>query len=155
MEIKRGDLVLLGIDYFTRMIFGKSLTTKDSSKICDFIKEVHLNFPIDTLLTDNGREFHNEKPKAWCNEKGIKQIFSVPYYHQSNGRIERANRTIREALKHSKGPTKVVLANIIKNYNNSEHRGIGMTPNEGLKKENHEHIIERQEKYRKEFIIKK
>ncbi|KAG0434064.1 hypothetical protein DMUE_5316 [Dictyocoela muelleri] len=33
MEIKKNDLVILGIDYFTRKIFGKAIKTKESKNI--------------------------------------------------------------------------------------------------------------------------
>ncbi|KAG0420378.1 Pro-Pol polyprotein [Dictyocoela roeselum] len=99
---------------------------------------------MKTLLSDNGKELNNHKLREWCAKKKITQEFSIPYYHQSNGRIERANRTIREALKRSKGPVKLILGEFINNYNKSEHRGIGMSPNEGFLKENLEKITNNQ-----------
>ncbi|KAG0427929.1 Gag-Pol polyprotein, partial [Dictyocoela muelleri] len=155
MEIGKNDLVLLGIDYFSRKIFGKAIKTKDAQKVLRFIKEVHLKFPIKCLLTDNGKEFHNNLLRNWCISEGIQHIFSVPYYHESNGRIERANRTIREAIKHTNGLTSQILSEIIDNYNNSIHRATGITPNNGLLNENQYYILTKQNMYAKEFKLKK
>ncbi|KAG0420324.1 Gag-Pol polyprotein, partial [Dictyocoela roeselum] len=144
LEIKKNDLILLGIDYFTRKVFGKAINSKCSEKILEFIKCVHGEFPMKTLLTDNGGEFNNEILKNWCFESGIRQIFAIPYYHKSNGRIERANRTIRDALKHEKRPTKIVMKDVIENYNNSFHRGLGISPNEALNIKNWKHVLDKQ-----------
>ncbi|KKO73603.1 hypothetical protein AAJ76_394000971 [Vairimorpha ceranae] len=43
-ETKKKDLVILGIGYFTRKIFEKSLKSKKSLKTPDFIKKVHTEF---------------------------------------------------------------------------------------------------------------
>ncbi|KAF9747730.1 Retrovirus-related Pol polyprotein from transposon, partial [Nosema granulosis] len=60
MEIKKKDLVVLAIDFFTRKLYGKTLKTKEASKIFEFIREVHREMPIKTLICDDGREFNNE-----------------------------------------------------------------------------------------------
>jgi hypothetical protein len=44
------------------------------------------------------------------------------------------------------------LRDVIENYNNSMHRGLGMTPLEASKKENKKLVLANQEKYRKEFV---
>lgn len=99
LEIKKNCLIDIDIDYFSRKIFGKQITSKSSSKILEFIQKVHDNLPIKTLITDNGKEFENEILKNWCQKNNINIRYSLPYYHQSNGRIERVNRTIRNAIK--------------------------------------------------------
>ncbi|KAG0439176.1 putative uncharacterized transposon-derived protein F54H12.3 [Dictyocoela muelleri] len=155
LEIKKDNFILLGIDYFTRKVFGKSINSKNSQKIAEFIKYVHGELPIKTLLTDNGREFNNEILKKMCSENGIFQVFAIPYYHKSNGRIERANRTIRDALRHEKRSAKFVLKGVMANYNNSIHRGIGMSPNEALNSENWDRVLDKQEVYKNEFKCNK
>lgn len=102
-----------------------------------------MKLPIKTLIVDNGKEFHNKKLEKWCHEKGIKLEYSVPHYHQSNGRIERANRTIREALKKTKGCTRLVLNGILETYINVDHRGIGMTPIEAILPQNYKFVTDR------------
>lgn len=151
LEIKKGDLVILGIDFFSRKVYGKALKSKNSGKILEFIKNIHDKLPIKCLVTDNGKEFNNEMLNNYCRENNIERVFTIPYYHQSNGRIERANRTVREALKHARGPTKKVLANVIASYNKTYHRGIGMSPDEALNPSLRNTVIANQEKYGKEF----
>lgn len=71
----------------------------------------------------------------WKNgvKEGIIQEFTITYYHQHKGRIERANHTIREKLKKLKGPIQKKLKEAIEAYNDVIHRGIVMSPNEAMK----------------------
>lgn len=54
---------------------------------------------------------------------------SIPYFHETNGRIERVNRTLREMLKKMKGSIANNFYMGIQLYNNKIHRGMGKTPN--------------------------
>ncbi|KAG0437438.1 Pol polyprotein [Dictyocoela muelleri] len=78
------------------------------------------------MVTENGREFNNQKVKTWARLKGICIDFSILYYHKSNGRIERLNRTIRDGLKKTSGSMSKRLENVLLIYNTRVcHRGIG------------------------------
>ncbi|MGL5708503.1 MAG: DDE-type integrase/transposase/recombinase, partial [Aeromonas sp.] len=93
-EIGPKDLVITAIDYFSRKIFCKAVQHKTASIVLNFLIEIYSCFPFENLLSDNGREFNNKQVRQWTQLRNVKHDFSVPYYHQSNGRIERANRTI-------------------------------------------------------------
>jgi hypothetical protein len=151
LEIAKNQRVLLCIDYFSRKIFGKLLTTKSSDKVLEFIKAVYEKHSFEKMLTDNGKEFCGKNLDDWTKENRIEHKKSVPYLHQGNGRIERANRTIRNAIKKTKGCLRARLQDIIDQYNNTIHRGIGMSPNEAMLSSNYEKVILAQERYCKEF----
>ena len=51
-----------------------------------------------SILTDNGKCFSGSKFGEFSKEYGIKQIFSSPFQHQSNGLAERVIRTVRDML---------------------------------------------------------
>lgn len=115
------------------------------------MKIVHETIPFKTLVSDNGKEFDNKKLDEWLKSKKIKHKFTVPYYHKGNGRIERVNRTLREALRKTNKPPKICLKDIVENYNNIKHRGIGMAPKVALKKDNWKLVLKNTENYKKEF----
>lgn len=112
---------------------------------------MYKSFRFEKLLCDNGREFANYRLKEFCKKRGIEIDYSIPYHHESNGRVERVIRTIGEAIKKEKQLVRFILKKVIDNYNESIHRGIGMTPNEALLEENHEQVMKRQEEYNKEY----
>ena len=143
--------IILAIDYFTRKVYGMVLKTKSSDKVLKFIQQLHEELNIKTLLSDNGKEFCNRKMKAWAEKAGVEHVLAVPYYHDSNGRVERVNRTIGESLKKTKGPLGLRLKQAIEVYNTCNHRGIGMSPNNALLCENWETVLLHQDKYSKEI----
>ncbi|MGL5706922.1 MAG: reverse transcriptase domain-containing protein [Aeromonas sp.] len=143
--------IIMAIDYFSRKLFAKLVSTKESYKIVEFLENLYLRFPFENIVMDNGKEFSNKEVKKWTEKREVKYKYTIPYYHQSNGRIERANRTIRNAFRKSKGTAKMNLQNIIGNYNNIKHRAIGMTPNEACKEENWSKVKVNEIKYKQEF----
>ncbi|GJZ35296.1 retrovirus-related pol polyprotein from transposon TNT 1-94 [Tanacetum coccineum] len=76
---------------------------KDKTKAFDqfeiFSKKIQnqLGCTIVLIRTDHGREFDNEVQFGeFCNGNGITQNFSAPRTPQSNGVVERKNRTLQE-----------------------------------------------------------
>ena len=95
------------------------------------------------LHCDNGGEFRNEHLQNVCTFKGIRMLHGAPYHSQSQGQIERFNRTIQEALivyKNSeelKGRAdqyklKTALVECMKYYNNKYHGTTKCTPEEAF-----------------------
>src|SRR5207247_11247826 len=54
---------------------------------------------VKMLVSDNGTEFTNIRLARFLSEKGILHKKSAPYCPESNGRIEREIRTIKESAK--------------------------------------------------------
>ena len=51
------------------------------------------------VLTDNGPQFASKFFLATCRELGIEKVFSSAYHPQTNGQVERFNRTILNSLR--------------------------------------------------------
>lgn len=153
LEMSKKDKIIIMIDYFSRKIMAKNLETQEADKVLKFIQDCYIKMPFKKLISDNGKEFNNSKLKIWLNENGIEHKFAIPYYHQSNGRIERVNRTIRNALSKTGGMMKIKLPQVVNNYNNMYHRAIGMSPEMAYKKENNAKVKEHTKIYKKEFEV--
>jgi transposase InsO family protein len=61
-----------------------------------FVKDIHNEFKtiIKRVRSDNGSEFTNTRIDELCDEFGIGHQFSTKYTPQSNGLVERKNRTL-------------------------------------------------------------
>jgi hypothetical protein len=151
MQYTQKEIIIVAIDYFSRKVFARKLVNKEAGEILNFIDEVYRIFPFKSMISDNGKEFNNNQLKKWTDSRMIEHKFSVPYYHQGNGRVERANRTLRTALMKTKGSIKVKLKDVVDKYNNSYHRGIKMTPEEALLESNKEQVRSNAANYEKEF----
>lgn len=132
VELKKGSNILVAIDYFTRRGFASYCRSKDTTTVLKFIQKVHEEIPIKMLISDEGRENISATMKKWLKAQNITQHITTPYHHQSNGRVERFIRTIREGLNklEMKGPLLLRLEEVIEKYNQTYHRSIGMTPKE-------------------------
>lgn len=117
MELKRGKYYILAIDYFTRMAYGVKLKRRSKEEVVQFIKLLVRKLPCKRIMFDNAREFHSGELKQFMEENNIGIQYSVPHYHQSNGRIERLNRTVRTALTKKYPEEKKDIQLVLKNYN--------------------------------------
>lgn len=55
------------------------------------------------LLTDNGPQFKSHQFHQFADEWQIKHETTSPYHHQANGKVERANQTVRHMLQKVNG----------------------------------------------------
>ncbi|GJU45104.1 reverse transcriptase domain-containing protein [Tanacetum coccineum] len=53
------------------------------------------------IIYDNGKQFRDNPFKDWCEKLNIKQIFASVKHPQTNGQVERANRSLGEGIKAS------------------------------------------------------
>ncbi|UYV67307.1 K02A2.6-like [Cordylochernes scorpioides] len=63
------------------------------------LRETFARFGIpETMMSDNGPPFRSEIMTEFCIRWGIKQLFSSPHLHRSNGLAERNIQTIKNQL---------------------------------------------------------
>lgn len=85
------------------------------------------------IVTDNAKEFVSQNFKDWVIENKIMHHLTTPESHQSNGRIERVIRTIRDGLmKCNTVDIYQKIKEVEETYNNCYHVGIKCTPSEAL-----------------------
>ena len=140
------------IDTFTRYGFCIPLKNKTSDEVLMGFKLILTSagkYP-DTIVTDGGSEFLNNRFQQFCKDNSIKFYRSYTSTHASF--VERFNRTIKNkiyAYMDSKRTQRFidVLPNIVDNYNNSVHRMINLTPSNAEKKRNHVKVRIKMEKY--------
>jgi transposase InsO family protein len=89
--------MLLAEDY-TRMTTICFLNQKSEAfkkfKTYKEMVETETELKIKRLRSDDGGEFTSKKFMDFCNEHGIKRLFSIARTPQQNGVAERKNRTV-------------------------------------------------------------
>jgi len=89
--------IITAIDLPTRFAFA--YTYKSGSSVCtrDFLYKLKwvAPFKISRIQTDNGHEFLKHFDEE-CRQQGLVHYFNYPRHPQSNGHLERFNRTIQE-----------------------------------------------------------
>ncbi|GJT58954.1 retrovirus-related pol polyprotein from transposon TNT 1-94 [Tanacetum coccineum] len=95
--------LLLIVDDYSRLTWGKFLTSKDEALdfIIKFLKmiQVRLNATVRIIRTDNETEFVNQTLRDYYEQVGISHETSVARTRQQNGVVKRRNRTLVEAAR--------------------------------------------------------
>ncbi|XP_035832888.1 uncharacterized protein LOC110876111 [Helianthus annuus] len=89
-------------DYFTKWPEVKPLAKITGKQVIDFVWEnIICRYGLPgVLVTDNGKQLAKKPFSIWCKEYRINQVFSSVAYPQSNGQVERTNRSIVEEWSH-------------------------------------------------------
>ncbi|GJV44850.1 retrovirus-related pol polyprotein from transposon TNT 1-94 [Tanacetum coccineum] len=89
--IAQSNEVQFGTPYYSSSSLDNE-SRQDDKKI-----QIQKGSPIISIRTDHGREFDNEiQFGTFCDANGITHNFSAPRTPQSNGVVERKNRTLQE-----------------------------------------------------------
>ncbi|KAL8124103.1 hypothetical protein AgCh_011924 [Apium graveolens] len=92
--------ILVVVDDFSRFTWTESLKANSDAFDKFFALRKRLqnqqNNTIFYIRTDHGKKFENSSFVEFCKECGITHNFSAPYTPQSNGVVERKNRTLQE-----------------------------------------------------------
>nr|GFA46318.1 reverse transcriptase domain-containing protein [Tanacetum cinerariifolium] len=92
--------VIVAMDYFTKWIEAKVVATITGRQVKKFVWDnIVCRFGIPgEIISDNGKQFPNNPFKDWCDKLNITQHFAPVKHPQSNGLVERANRSLREVI---------------------------------------------------------
>ena len=78
-----------------------------AARINDNVRKFGL---AERILSGNGPYFRSDMFQNFCESLELHHSKSSPYYHQSNGRVERAIQTVRKIFKKSKSDIEVTKA---------------------------------------------
>jgi len=132
------------IDDFSRKLLALPLKPDETSySIADAVEEAlenarregHTPRQRPKLLSDNGPGFIGEILADYLKAKRIEHIFGAPYHPQTQGKVERLNRKIKEAmcLEVSCSPDELQrkLNEFMRVYNSTPHSSIyNVSPNQ-------------------------
>jgi transposase InsO family protein len=127
--------LLVAIDVFSRKLYVRPIASKSG---VDVVKELdHIldkaGGRIRQLQTDKGKEFFNKHVAKMLERRGIKHYSSENETIKAS-LVERVNRTLRDRIhRHLTATNKKhyldVLAGLVRSYNRTVNRAIGMAPN--------------------------
>ena len=122
-------------------------------------REGHLVDEKPTLLTDNGAGFAGEVMAKYLRARGVKHIFGAPYHPQTQGKVERFNRTMKERVNlwvyGTPDDLQAAIDKMVEQYNETPHEALkNVSPNDvyaGRKDE----VLERRAKIKLETMARR
>ncbi|GKB57896.1 reverse transcriptase domain-containing protein [Tanacetum coccineum] len=93
--------LIVAIDYFTKWIEAKPVATITGNQVKKFVWDnIVCRFGLPgEIISDNGKQFRDNPFKDWCEKLCIRQCFASVKHPQTNGLVERANRSLGEGIK--------------------------------------------------------
>src|SRR5436190_1451732 len=97
---KGNKYILVVTDYLTKWPEAKAMREATGEKVVEYLyKEIICRHGCPrVILSDNGSHFNNKLVEGLCKKFEIKHKRSASYHPQTNGLVERFNRTLCETL---------------------------------------------------------
>ena len=134
-ETESGNKYILVVsDYFTKWIEAYPIENQEAITVAKkLVEEFFFRFsPPEQLHSDQGRNFESKLIAEICKLLGISKTRTTPYHPQSDGLVERCNRTMLSMLATAtmKRPFEwdSHLRHLCMAYNSSTHPTTGYTP---------------------------
>jgi hypothetical protein len=122
------------VDHFSKFAWSRPLKNKSMENVSYELLHIFLQEGSPEVLTsDNGSEFVGSKTQELCANFNVDQRFSAAYRPQTNGLVERFNKTLKEGLAryladHSSKRYIDELQYLVHSYNTTKHGTTRQTP---------------------------
>ena len=124
--------------YIVHWDLREAMKEADIERLIERARELHPGV-TPRIISDNGPQFIAGDFKKYIRLVGMTHVRTSPYYPQSNGKLERWNKTVKVDVIRVKTPTSLeeahrVIAAFVEHYNlHRLHSAIGyVTPNDRL-----------------------
>lgn len=122
------------IDCFSKYAYGIPVKNKSGYHVAKALDTVLRKVSMRHLQTDKGKEYYNSAVRAILNKHGVNHYST--FSEKKASIVERLNRTLKSMMYRvftEQGSYKwypSLLSDIVKKYNDTPHRTIGMKPRE-------------------------
>lgn len=92
--------VLIAVDTLSRYIFATPTSNQTARTVISFLEIIIYQYGVPKIIqSDQGTNFTSSEFADFCQKYQITHRLSSPYHPQSNGLVERMNRTLGEKIK--------------------------------------------------------
>ena len=96
---KGNKYIIAATDHFTKWTEAAGIPDKSATSVGNFLYDIICRLGcMDTILTDQGKEFNNELLTDLTVRLQSEHRVTSAYHPQTNGQRERDNRTLKDAL---------------------------------------------------------
>lgn len=100
MTLQGNKFIIVFVDAFSKFVIAEPLADQKARTTAEiFTNRFIARFGLPELLvTDRGSNYTSDIFRDLLQQFGISHRTSTPYHHQSNGQVERANRTLQDLV---------------------------------------------------------
>lgn len=126
--------IIVAMDYLTKWPEAKPVKEATAAETVEFIYEdiICRHGCPQRILTDRGTHFNNKMVKELLEKFRTAHLLSTPYHPQTNGLVERFNRTLAEALARTAAGNlsnwDTYIAPVLFAYRTTRHSTTKLTP---------------------------
>jgi len=126
--------IIVAMDYLTKWPEAKPVPAATAEQVAKFLYDdiIGRHGCPTKILSDQGTHFKNNMIAHLTKKFQIKQTFSTPYHPQTNGLVERFNRTLCESLSKLANDHKTdwdkYIAPVLFAYRTTKHNTTKFTP---------------------------
>ncbi|EFP01584.1 hypothetical protein CRE_31549 [Caenorhabditis remanei] len=134
--IHGNKLIIVATDAFSKFAIAKATANQTAETTLKFLLEniVSIHGIPEEIVTDQGTNFMSKMFEEVCRILEVKHSISTAYHHETNGAVERLNRTLEEMLtlstsnpiNYDNWDEKLPL--VIQSYNAGYHSSVKYSP---------------------------
>nr|GEY66059.1 reverse transcriptase domain-containing protein [Tanacetum cinerariifolium] len=96
--------ILVAVDYLSKWVEAKVLSTNDARVVCKFLKSLFARFGAPrSIISDRGTHFCNDQFEKVMRKYGVNHRLSTAYHPQTSGQVEVTNRGLKIILERTIG----------------------------------------------------
>lgn len=100
LTLQGNKYIIVFVDAFSKFTIAEPLPDQKALTVAEIFTDrfiARFGLP-ETLVTDQGTNYTSDAFRNLLRQFSITHRTSTPYHHQSNGQVERANRTLQELI---------------------------------------------------------
>nr|GEX73296.1 DNA-directed DNA polymerase [Tanacetum cinerariifolium] len=100
----RDKYILVAVEYMSKWVEAKALTTNDARVVCKFLKNLFARFKTPrAIISDRGTHFCNDQFAKVMLKFGVTHRLATPYHPQTSGQVEVSNRGLKRIFERTVG----------------------------------------------------